>query len=89
MFGILLRIRSTFVLCESRFNIWIEAPVRDPGLPESRRGMSQFRLIQSDKSIEEAPEIGSGPISEPERELNSFINAMTSLLGPGACESLT
>jgi hypothetical protein len=51
--------------------------------------MSQFRLIQSYESIERTPAIGSEPISEPERELNSFIDSMTSLIGPGACESLT
>ena len=45
--------------------------------------------MQSHESIETAPAIGSGFISDPERELNRFIKAMTSLLGAGACESLT
>jgi hypothetical protein len=51
--------------------------------------MSEFRLIQSHESIEEAPAIARKDISEPERELNSFISSMTSLIGPGASGSLT
>jgi hypothetical protein len=51
--------------------------------------MSQFRLMQSHESMERAPAIGSAAISEPERELNSFINSMTSLIRPGGRESLT
>ena len=51
--------------------------------------MSQVRLMKSHESIGTAPAIGSGRISEPQRELNSFINSMTILIGPGACEFLT
>jgi hypothetical protein len=51
--------------------------------------MPELRLIQSHKSIEKAPESGHGCASVPERELNSFINSMTSLIGPGASNSLT
>jgi hypothetical protein len=51
--------------------------------------MPEFRLIPSDESINNAPGVDREPISEPERELNSFINSMTSLIGPGASSSLT
>ena len=51
--------------------------------------MSALRLIPSQESIEKAPAIDRRPVSEPERELNSFINSMASLIGPGASRSLT
>jgi hypothetical protein len=35
------------------------------------------------------PASGRGLLSVPERELNSFINSMTSMVGPGASGSLT
>jgi hypothetical protein len=50
--------------------------------------MSELRLIPSQESIEKAPAIDRRPVSEPERELNSFINSMASLIGPGASKSL-
>ena len=51
--------------------------------------MPELRLIPSQESIEKAPAIDRRPVSEPERELNSFINSMASLIGPGASRSLT
>lgn len=51
--------------------------------------MSELRLIPSHQCIVKAPESGRGQLSVPERELNSFINSMTSLVGPGASSSLT
>ena len=51
--------------------------------------MSELRLIPSEESIEDGTAIDRKPLSEPERELNSFINSMTSLIGPGASASLT
>ena len=50
--------------------------------------MSEFRLIPSQESIEEARSIGRERMSEPERELNSFVNSITSAIGPGASRSL-
>jgi hypothetical protein len=50
--------------------------------------MSQFRLIPSRESTEKAAAIDRELASEPQRELNSFINSMTSLIGPGASRSL-
>jgi hypothetical protein len=51
--------------------------------------MFKLRLIQSEESIEIAPAIDHKPVSEPERELNSFINSMASLIGPVASRALT
>jgi hypothetical protein len=51
--------------------------------------MPNLRLIPSHHSIEEAPAINREPISEPERELNNFIDSMMNLVGPGASRSLT
>ena len=51
--------------------------------------MFELRLASNHKSIEKAPAIGSGPISEPQRELNTFINSMSGLIGPITSESLT
>jgi hypothetical protein len=51
--------------------------------------MSELRLIPSQESIERAPAIDRRSITEPERELNSFINSVASLIGPGASGSLT
>jgi hypothetical protein len=51
--------------------------------------MSEMQLIPSEESIEKALAIDREPVSEPERELNSFINSMASLIGPGASRSLT
>ena len=51
--------------------------------------MFELRLTSNHKSIEKAPAIGGGLISEPQRELNSFINSMASLIGPGASGTLT
>jgi hypothetical protein len=51
--------------------------------------MPELRLIPSQESIERATASDHRPLSEPERELNSFINSMTSLVGPGASRCLT
>ena len=51
--------------------------------------MSEMQLIPSEESIKKALAIDREPVSEPERELNSFINSMASLIGPGASRSLT
>jgi hypothetical protein len=51
--------------------------------------MSKLRLIPSEESIETGPAIDREPVSEPERELNSFINSMASLIGPGSSRTLT
>lgn len=77
------------VRSERRFNIFVEAPVRDSRPPESRSVMSESRLIPGEESIEIAPAIDHKPVSEPERELTSFINSMASLIGPGASGNLT
>jgi hypothetical protein len=50
--------------------------------------MSELRLIPSQESIEKAPAIDRKPVSEPERELKSFINFIASLIGPGASRTL-
>ena len=51
--------------------------------------MAELRLIQRQESLEKAAAIDRRPMSEPERELNSFINSMASLIAPGASGSLT
>jgi hypothetical protein len=51
--------------------------------------MSELRLIPNQESIEKEPGMDRKPVSEPERELNSFINSMASLIGPGANGFLT
>ena len=51
--------------------------------------MSEWRLIPSHESIEKTPAIGRKLLTEPERELNSFIVSMTRLIGPSASSSLT
>jgi hypothetical protein len=51
--------------------------------------MSELRLIPSEELIEKASAIDSMPVSEPERELNSFVSSMESLIGPGASRTLT
>jgi hypothetical protein len=51
--------------------------------------MSELRLIPSHESIEKAPAIGQETVSAPERELNAFIDSITSLIGPGVPTSLT
>jgi hypothetical protein len=51
--------------------------------------MSELRLIQSEELIEKAAAIDRKRMSEPERELNSFVNSMASLIGPEASRSLT
>ena len=51
--------------------------------------MSELRLITSQESIEIAPRIEHKPVSEPQRELNSFINSMSGLIGPITSECLT
>jgi len=51
--------------------------------------MPELRLIPSDESIEHEPAIGGEFVSEPERELNNFIDSMMSLVGAGASRSLT
>ena len=51
--------------------------------------MSELRLIPNEESIEIAPAIDRESVSEPERELNSFVNSMASLIGPGTAGSLT
>jgi hypothetical protein len=50
--------------------------------------MSELRLIASE-SIEKGTAIDCKPLSEPERELSSFLNSMASLIGPGASRALT
>jgi hypothetical protein len=51
--------------------------------------MSELRLIPNEDSIEIALAMDRKPVSEPERELNSFVNSMASLIGPGASRTLT
>jgi hypothetical protein len=51
--------------------------------------MAELRLIQNQESIEKGAAINRKPMSEPERELSSFINSMASLIGPGASGVLT
>jgi len=51
--------------------------------------MSELRLIPGPMSIETHDGIGRDAVSEPERELNRFIDSMTSLIGPGLSRSLT
>ena len=51
--------------------------------------MSELRLIASEESIEKGTAIDCKPLSEPGRELSSFINSMASLIGPGASRALT
>jgi len=51
--------------------------------------MSELRLIPSEESIEKETAIDRTPLSEPERELSSFVNSMASLIGPGASRALT
>lgn len=51
--------------------------------------MFELRLTPSHESNSKAPATGSGHISEPERELNGFINSMKGLIGPITSESLT
>ena len=51
--------------------------------------MPKLQLIPSYRSIDESPVIDRESISEPERELNSFIESMMSLVGAGASGSLT
>jgi len=50
--------------------------------------MSALRLISSQESIEIAPVTERRAVSDPERGLNSFLNFMASLIGPGASGSL-
>ncbi len=51
--------------------------------------MSELRLIPSYQSIKLEPASDRESISEPERELNNFIDSMISLVGAGASRSLT
>jgi hypothetical protein len=51
--------------------------------------MSELRLIPNHKSIDKAPGRGHECVSVPERELYSFINSMSRLVGPGASGYLT
>ena len=51
--------------------------------------MPELRLIPNEESIEIAPAMERESVSEPERELNSFVNSMASLMGPGASGTLT
>lgn len=51
--------------------------------------MSELRLILSEESIEKSAAFDQRRMSDPERELNSFINSMASLIGPEASSSLT
>ena len=51
--------------------------------------MPELRLIQSEESFEKGTAIDRKPLSDPERELRSFINSMASLIGPGAYGALT
>ncbi len=51
--------------------------------------MSELRLTPSHKSMEQTAASAHEPISEAERELNSFINSVTCLIGPSASRSLT
>ena len=51
--------------------------------------MSELRLISSHASTGKTSPAGDECFSEPELELNSFINSVTSLIGPGATNFLT
>lgn len=51
--------------------------------------MRELRLTSSQEPIDQAPGIGREASSDPERELNSFIDSMAMLIGPGASGSLT
>lgn len=74
---------------EYRSNVRTDAPVRDPRPPESISAVLKLRLIPSEESVEIAPAMERKPVSEPERELNSFINSIATLIGPGASRTLT
>ena len=50
--------------------------------------MSEFRVIPSRESIEMAPSAHRRGASEPEQEMNCFIDSMTTLIGRSASESL-
>jgi hypothetical protein len=50
--------------------------------------MSDLRLIPDHKSLEKAPANCHERVSEPERELNSFIDSNANLMGPGASRFL-
>lgn len=50
--------------------------------------MSELRLTPSQEAIETGLPTGHKSVSERERELNSFINSMASLIGPEASWSL-
>ena len=51
--------------------------------------MSELRLIPSRASIGKTPVNGGPPVSDAERELNSFVNSVAGLIGPGASRSLS
>jgi hypothetical protein len=51
--------------------------------------MPQMRLTRGHERVESHSTIGDESLSEPERELRGFIHSMTSLIGPGADNSLT
>lgn len=51
--------------------------------------MSELRLIRSNERSEKGGAIGQEAMSEPERELKSFIDSVTNLMGPCAAASLT
>ena len=51
--------------------------------------MFQLRLTPPHESTARTPAIAGQHISEPERELNSFIHSMAGLIGPINSESLT
>jgi hypothetical protein len=50
--------------------------------------MPELRLSPHEESIEKGPAVDRKPASEPERELNSFVNSMAKLVGPAAYGSL-
>ena len=51
--------------------------------------MPELRLIPREGSIEKGAAIDPKLLSEPERELSSFVNSMANLTGPGASTALT
>jgi len=51
--------------------------------------MSQLRVTHGHEWAESYSTISDRALSEPERELHSFVNSMASLIGPGATRSLT
>jgi len=51
--------------------------------------MPQLRLTRGHEWADRYSTIGDAVLSEPERELYSFVNSVASLIGPGATRFLT